>query len=165
MKVSNYFTTFVRMTGKEAAAYLGIHRSALCLMVKDGLIRVIADPEHTQRLIYNKEDVEQVAEARKRTSGTQPLVFGPSPEEIVRTLGYNLEELRSPSRFRQVVDQRRVVATLLNRLGHTYMSIGKFLNRDHVTAGNLIHSSYLVEGEVSLAMQKLTGESVEDSED
>lgn len=153
------------MTGKEAAAYLGIHRSALCLMVKDGLIRVIADPEHTQRLIYNKEDVEQVAEARKQTSGTQPLVFGPSPEEIVRTLGYSLEELRSPSRFRQIVDQRRVVATLLNRLGHTYMSIGKFLNRDHVTAGNLIHSSYLVEGEVSLAMQKLTGESVEDSED
>lgn len=153
------------MTGKEAAAYLGIHRSALCLMVKDGLIRVIADPEHTQRLIYNKEDVEQVAEARKRTIGTQPLVFGPSPEEIVRTLGYSLEELRSPSRFRQIVDQRRVVATLLNRLGHTYMSIGKFLNRDHVTAGNLIHSSYLVEGEVSLAMQKLTGESVEDSED
>lgn len=153
------------MTGKEAAKYLGIHRSALCLMVKDGLIRVIADPEHTQRLIYNKEDVEQVAEARKRTSGAQPLVFGPSPEEIVRTLGYNLEELRSPSRFRQVVDQRRVVATLLNRLGHTYTSIGKFLNRDHVTAGNLIHSSYLVEGEVSLAMQKLTGESVEDSED
>lgn len=153
------------MTGKEAAKYLGVHRSALCLMVKDGLIRVIADPEHTQRLIYNKEDVEQVAEARKRTNGTQPLVFGPSPEEIVRTLGYNLEELRSPSRFRQVVDQRRVVATLLNRLGHTYMSIGKFLNRDHVTAGNLIHSSYLVEGEVSLAMQKLTGESVEDSED
>lgn len=153
------------MTGKEAAAYLGIHRSALCLMVKDGLIRVIADPEHTQRLIYNKEDVEQVAEARKRTSGTQPLVFGHSPEEIVRTLGYSLEELRSPSRFRQIVDQRRVVATLLNRLGHTYMSIGKFLNRDHVTAGNLIHSSYLVEGEVSLAMQKLTGESVEDSED
>ena len=154
------------MTGKEAAKYLGIHRSTLCLMVKDGLIRVTPDPEHVQRLIYNKEDVERTAEARKRSGGTQPLVFGPSPEEIVRTLGYNLEELRSPVRFRQVVDQRRVVATLLNRLGHTYMSIGKFLNRDHVTAGNLIRSSYLVEGEVVMAMQKLTdGMMEEETED
>lgn len=153
------------MTGKEAAKYLGIHRSTLCLMVKDGLIRVTPDPENAQRYIYNKEDVEQTAEARKKSDAhLQP--FGPSPEEIVRTLGYNLEELRSPVRFRQVVDQRRVVATLLNRLGHTYEAIGQFLNRNHVTAGNLIHSSYLVEGEVTLAMQKLTdGMMEEETED
>lgn len=144
------------MTGKEAAKYLGIHRSTLCLMVRDGLIRVTPDPENAQRYIYNKEDVEQVAEARKK-SDAQLQPFGPSPEEIVRILGYNLEELRSPSRFRQVVDQRRVVATLLNRLGHTYKAIGEFLNRNGTTTLSLVRSSYLVEGEVALAMKKLTG--------
>ena len=152
------------MTGKEAAKYLGIHRSALCRMVKDGLIRVIPDPERARRLIYNNEDVKQIAEIRKRNGSMQMPIFISSPEEIVRTLGYNLEELRSPSRFRQVVDQRRVVAAILGRLGYTHLSIGELLNRNHVTITNLINSSYLVKGELIIAMQKLTGEKVEDPE-
>lgn len=163
MVISKQFVTFASMTGKEAAGYLGIHRSALCLMVKDGLIRVTPDPNHAQRFIYNKEDVESVAEARRKTSGTNTSSTNLNPDEIVRKLGFNLEELKSPCRFRRVVDHRRIVASVLTYIGYTLIDIGNFLNRNHSTVINLLNSSYLVEDEVLLAIQKVTGESTEDT--
>lgn len=158
MKVSDYFTTFVRMTGKEAAKYLGVHRSALCLMVKDGLIRVTPDPNHSLRLVYNDEDVESVDKARRKLNGKHR-TLKPNPQSIVQMLGYNWIELCSPCRFRRVVDQRRIVASILSYWGYTLNEIGGLLNRNHSTVINLLNSSYLVEDEVNLAIKRLSGES------
>lgn len=156
---------FATMTGKEAAEYLGIHPSALSLMIKNGLIRTTRHPDDARCCICNNEDILKIGEARRQKNKLNSMSCRVNPEGIVRSLGYNLEELRSRYRFRQLVDQRRVVASVMYRFGYTIPSIGKFLNRDRATIINLIYSSYLTKNEIEAALQILEKENQSDVKD
>lgn len=148
------------MTGKEAAKYLGIHPSALSLLIKDGLIRTTRNPHDARYRICNDQDVFAIREAREKNTKLKPVTPSATPEEIVRLLEYDIKELQSPYRFRQLVDQRRVVAYVMHRMGYTFLSIGEFLNRDRATISNLIHSSYLTTNEIKNALQILEKENL-----
>ena len=54
-------------------------------------------------------------------------------EEIVAAAGMTMADLRAPSRKRELVEVRRIVAAYLRRRGCSLPEIGRVLNRDHST--------------------------------
>lgn len=87
-----------------------------------------------------------------------PVPEGVHPEEIIKLLGYNISELRSPSVERRLADQRRVVAYVLRQFGLLEWHIGEVLNRKRVSVTAMLRTAYLVENEIKKAM-KLIGNS------
>lgn len=82
-----------------------------------------------------------------------PVPEGIYPEEIVKLLGYDISELRSPSTERRLADQRRVVACALREFGMMEWHIGDVLNRKRVSVTAMLRTSYLVEDEARKAME------------
>lgn len=82
-----------------------------------------------------------------------PVPEGVHPEEIIKLLGYDISELRSPSVERRLADQRRVVASVLRHLGMTEWHIGDVLNRKRVSVNAMLRTSYLVDKEIAKAIE------------
>ena len=82
-----------------------------------------------------------------------PVPEGVHPEEIIRLLGYDISELRSPSVERRLADQRRVVAYVLRSLGMIERHIGDALNRKRISVVAMLRTSYLVGNETAKAME------------
>lgn len=137
------------MNLKEALNILNISRTALYQHVKAGHLRrtVISRRRHD----YNAEDVYALAQKISKTR-EQPSL---SIDRLVGLFGWDMESLRRRKRTVALVDQRRIVASVMKRCGYTHQQIGAFLNRDHSTVTILLQTSYLVEKETEQAMQLL----------
>ena len=128
---------------------LKISRTALYQHVKAGHLRstVISRRRHE----YHAEDVyalaQKISKARKYPSF--------STDRLTELLGWDMESLRRRKRTVALVDQRRIVASVMKRCGYTHQQIGAFLNRDHSTVTTLLQTSYLVEKEIEQALQLL----------
>ena len=137
------------MNLKEALSILKISRTALYQHVKAGHLRstVISRRRHE----YHAEDVyalaQKISKARKYPSF--------STDRLTELLGWDMESLRRRKRTVALVDQRRIVASVMKRCGYTHQQIGAFLNRDHSTVTTLLQTSYLVEKEIEQALQLL----------
>lgn len=130
---------------------LGVPKETLSVMVKDGLIRVSADPADGRCYIYNDEDVQSVCEAREKTGKRRPPKLGPAAEEICARLGYDLEELRHGGNYRQLADRRRILAILLKRRGYTHQEMADFMCRTTASVSSMLRTAYLVEKEADAA--------------
>jgi hypothetical protein len=73
-----------------------------------------------------------------RSTGTPALEA--QMESIAAAAGVTLEELRGPSRHREVVELRRQLAVHLRSRGWSLTTIGRLLNRDHSTVVHLLRS-------------------------
>ena len=135
------------MNLKEALNILNISRTALYQHVKAGHLRrtVISRRRHE----YHAEDVyalaQKISKARKYPSL--------STDRLTELLGWDMESLRRRKRTVALVDQRRIVASVMKRCGYTHQQIGAFLNRDHSTVTTLLQTSYLVEKDIEQALQ------------
>lgn len=123
---------------------LGCSMSSLYQYRRRGRIR--ATYTGKRKYDYNEEDVMSLMMQ-------QPTDDPALAEDLVRTLGFDLDELRSSSRERHLMSQRRVITALLHREGFTYASIGQFLHRDRCSVIHMAHTAYLVEKEVEAAMK------------
>jgi len=59
-------------------------------------------------------------------------------EEIVAAAGMTMADLRAPSRKREIVEVRRIVAIYLRQRGCSLPEIGRVLSRDHSTVLHLL---------------------------
>lgn len=82
-----------------------------------------------------------------------PVPEGVYPEEIIKLLGYDISELRSPSVERRLADRRRVVAYVLRSLGMIERHIGDVLNRKRISVVAMLRTSHLVEKEIARSME------------
>ena len=137
------------MNLKEALNILNVSRTALHQHVKAGHLRrtVISRRRHE----YHAEDVYALAQKISKARKCPSL----STDRLAGLFGWNVEQLRSPKRTVALVDQRRIVASVMKRCGYTHQQIGAFLNRDHSTVTILLQTSYLVEKEIEQALQLL----------
>jgi chromosomal replication initiation ATPase DnaA len=62
-------------------------------------------------------------------------------EEIVAAAGMTMADLRAPSRKREMMEVRRIVAAYLRRRGCSLPEIGRVLNRDHSTVLHLLRTT------------------------
>ena len=56
--------------------------------------------------------------------------------EIEEEFGVTLDELKSKSRIRSIVEARHLFCYFAHERGYTYTYIGKFINRDHSSVIN-----------------------------
>ena len=139
------------MNLKEALSILKISRTALFQHVKAGRLRYTAISR--RKYDYNAEDVYSLVQKKSGSRrNKQPLL---STDRLTELLGWDMELLRLRKRTVSLVDQRRIVASVMKRCGYTHQQIGAFLNRDHSTVTILLQTSYLVEKEIEQAMQLL----------
>ncbi len=73
-----------------------------------------------------------------RSTGTRPLEA--QLESVAAAAGVTLEELRGPSRRREMVELRRRLAADLQSRGWSLSATGRLLNRDHSTVVHLLRS-------------------------
>jgi hypothetical protein len=66
-------------------------------------------------------------------------------EEIVTAGGMTMADLRAPSRKRELVEVRRIVAIYLRQRGCSLPEIGRVLNRDHSTVLHLLRTTVRTE--------------------
>ena len=59
-------------------------------------------------------------------------------ERLANDLGYTLDEIRSPSRVKPLVDARSALAVHLKEQGRNKTHIGKLINRDRTSVLNLL---------------------------
>lgn len=59
-------------------------------------------------------------------------------ESLAKDLGYTMDEIRSPSRVKPLVDARRTIAKRLRGEGRSLPHIGRTLSRDHTSVHNLL---------------------------
>lgn len=148
------FCIFATMDYKEAIKKIGVTRAALSNYVRQGKIRVGRTEDG--RYDYNPSDVDRLSETKGRWQNKwNPSEMESYAEGIIARLGYDLAVLRSSARKRELVDQRRVVANVLTRLGMGRTDIGKVLNRDHSTVIQLLGTSYLSQKEIDDALTEL----------
>ena len=136
---------------KEALDILNISQSALSQHVKAGRLRYTIISRH--KYDYNEADVYALAQKKLEPKERKRPLF--PIDRLAELLDWNVEQLRRRKRSVELVDQRRVVASVMKRCGYTHQQIGAFLNRDHSTVTILLQTSYLVEKEVKQAMQLL----------
>lgn len=131
------------MKGKEARGLLGCTRSALSIYVRKGNIRVERKPNG--RYDYSDEDVRQLKQDKL---AKQDFTLA---EQLASALGYDIEELRSDDRSRELADRRRVIATMLHKAGYTNARIAKFLFREKCSVSAMLRTSYLANKELAAA--------------
>ncbi len=59
-------------------------------------------------------------------------------ERLAKDLGYTMDEIRSPSRVKPLVDARSALAVHLKEQGRNKTHIGKLINRDRSSVLNLL---------------------------
>ena len=59
-------------------------------------------------------------------------------ERLAKDLGYTMDEIRSPSRVKPLVDARSALAVHLKEQGRNKTHIGKLINRDRTSVLNLL---------------------------
>lgn len=59
-------------------------------------------------------------------------------ERLAKDLGYTMDEIRSPSRAKPLVDARSALAVHLKGQGRNKTHIGKLINRDRTSVLNLL---------------------------
>ena len=59
-------------------------------------------------------------------------------ERLAKDLGYTMDEIRSPSRVKPLVDARIALAVHLKEQGRNKTHIGKLINRDRTSVLNLL---------------------------
>lgn len=59
-------------------------------------------------------------------------------ESLAKDLGYTMDEIRSPSRVKPLVDARSALAVHLKEQGRNKTHIGKLINRDRTSVLNLL---------------------------
>lgn len=59
-------------------------------------------------------------------------------ERLAKDLGYTMDEIRSPSRVKPLVDARSALAVHLKEQGRNKTHIGRTLSRDHTSVHNLL---------------------------
>jgi len=59
-------------------------------------------------------------------------------ERLAKDLGYTMDEIRSPSRVKPLVDARSSLAVHLKEQGRNKTHIGKLINRDRTSVLNLL---------------------------
>lgn len=59
-------------------------------------------------------------------------------ESLAKDLGYTMDEIRSPSRVKPLVDARSALAVHLKEQGRNKTHIGKLINRDRSSVLNLL---------------------------
>ena len=59
-------------------------------------------------------------------------------ERPAKDLGYTMDEIRSPSRVKPLVDARSALAVHLKEQGRNKTHIGKLINRDRTSVLNLL---------------------------
>ena len=57
-------------------------------------------------------------------------------ESLAKDLGYTMDEIRSPSRVKPLVDARSALAVHLKEQGRNKTHIGKLINRDRTSVLN-----------------------------
>lgn len=139
------------MNLKEALNILNISQSALAQHVKAGRLRYTLISR--RKYDYNAEDVYALAQKKSEQSVKSRPVL--STDRLAGLLGWDMELLRRRKRTVSLVDQRRIVASVMKRCGYTHQQIGRFLDRDHSTVTILLQTSYLVEKEIEKALQLL----------
>lgn len=141
------------MNRKEALDILQTTQAGLCYYVRKGQIR--CSKYSTRKYDYSEEDVRDIAlkrESRKAERDRRSLI---TPEQIAEALGLDISMLRKNDRSVALVDQRRIMASVMKAYGYTQSQTGKFLDRDHSTVAILLKSSYLVQAEIRDALYLL----------
>ena len=59
-------------------------------------------------------------------------------ERLAKDLGYTMDEIRSPSRVKPLVDARSALAVHLKEQGRNKTHIGKLINRDRTSVLSLL---------------------------
>ncbi len=59
-------------------------------------------------------------------------------ERLAKDLGYTMDEIRSPSRVKPLVDARSALAVHIKEQGRNKTHIGKLINRDRTSVLNLL---------------------------
>ena len=59
-------------------------------------------------------------------------------ERLAKDLGYTMDEIRSPSRVKPLVDARSALTVHLKEQGRNKTHIGKLINRDRTSVLNLL---------------------------
>lgn len=142
---------FVTMKGKEVRQLLNICHPALSMYVRKGDIRV--EPGVGCRYEYNDDDVHRIAKRLSRWRGRKSDRLDAAPSDMARAIGLDLDELRSSSLYRPLVDKRRIMAVVLTHFGWTRDDAGAALNRSHGSISFLLRTSYLVEEKAAEAIK------------
>jgi len=142
------------MKQKEALDILKVKQSHLSALHRRGIIR--AERLSTRRYDYNEEDVRRTAQRLREKRPIRPTGVQCDPSDIARKIGFDIEQLRSPSVKRELADQRRIMAKVLAWLGMDQCSIGKALNRNHSSVNVMLKTAYLVEEETHRIITQLT---------
>ena len=132
------------MTGKEAVQFMGCSRTLLHYYRKQGKIHATLNG---QRYDYSRQDIEKLVMGKKPIDRI-------SIQALIDVLGYDLTALRGSVKTRELANQRRIIAYILNKNGMSSYEIGFLLNKNQSSVSAMINTSYLVEHEIRSAENK-----------
>lgn len=141
------------MNKEEALSILQTNQAVLSYYMRSGKLRYTKTGSRISD--YNDSDIHRLAMKRKDRRDRKDMQFLLTPKRMALTLGFDINELRSQNRSVLLVDQRRIMASVMKAYGYTQIQTGRFLNRDHSTVAVLLKTSYLVESEINEALHIL----------